>query len=253
MALRQRAPGIGWNRREHGAGLAEGASEQRPEGLAHQRGGIETEQLARGTVGALHHRLVVEKEHRVGEGVERRLPFARRLGEQAVRRAGAQQRPHGRDEHRGVDGMGEVGVGTLLQPASAVGVRGVARRQMQHGDERTAGIAAQLLHDVEAGHVGEIHVEHDDVGVGLHGVERLPSRRRLVDVEPRRAEDAGRGVAVRLGVVDDEHARSLTGRLSHAPPPRAGCRAARRARSAIPPPVRSGARRCRRAARRACA
>ncbi len=62
-----------------------------------------------------------------------------------------------------------------------------------------------VVEQVEAGAIGELDVEHDNVGVVLaNRFESLGRRRRGEDGHPLLAEDAAKGVADGFFVVDDQ-------------------------------------------------
>ena len=140
-------------------------------------------------VGVLVHRELAGADHRLLVGLHR----------------AAQDRLDARDDLVEAERLGDVVVAAGVEAGDLV-LGLVLRREEE--DRRGVAGAAQALGDAEPVHVGEHHVEDDQVGFLLEdGRDRLGAVGDGPDLEPGESEARDEQVAdVRL-VVDDEDAR----------------------------------------------
>jgi hypothetical protein len=105
---------------------------------------------------------------------------------------------------REAEGLGDVVVAAEAEAADLV-VGGVARGQ--EDDRHAAALGAEPARDLEALHVGQHHVEHDQIGLERrHRDERLGAGARRLDGEALEAQGHRDDVDDVGLVVDDEHA-----------------------------------------------
>src|SRR3954462_11858066 len=178
---------------------------EHPAGAARHRAG-DLELNERGLEALLRqlHR-ALGRVHPQAGGLDRRLGLA-----VAGRHAGAPQRglhaqaelPH---RERLCDGV----VGAELEPEDLVDLLALGA---EHDDRDALPLGAQPPADLEAVHLGQHHVEHDEVE-GLLGEarERLAPVRRVHDLIAVALEREGQERLDRLLVVDEEDARGTVG------------------------------------------
>ena len=171
--------------------------------------GCQLEHGRKGTVALEHGTRAVEQRDAVGDGVEGGLPLA---GQRAHRLLGPPHPPErvdGRDQHRRLHRLREVGVGSALEAERAVTGAHERRRQVDDGDRRRRRVGLDATTYLEAAHVGQVDVEQHDGGFVRHcDLQGLVPPRRLPHVETRLLEDLGARVAPGCVVVDVEQQRA---------------------------------------------
>ncbi len=117
-----------------------------------------------------------------------------------------QHGPHAGHELAEPEGLGHVVAGAELEPEDDVDL-GVARRDH---DDRHGLEAAHLLADLDAGLVGEHHVEQDEVGVdAVEEAQCLVPVAGRLDGEALAGQARRQRLAIGLLVVDHEHEWSV--------------------------------------------
>jgi hypothetical protein len=171
------------------------------------RGQWPAKQVAQGAVAAADDAVDVGQGDRVADGVEGDAPFPGRL----LGLADAQQRPHRGQQLARLDRLDEVTVGAPLQPPRAVAAVDVDRRHVQH---RRAGGGRMRLNaaaDLEAVDVGQVPVEHDEVGLLRRQAEGVVAGGRFQHLEAFAAEDAAKQAAVGVVVIDEQNGGGSAG------------------------------------------
>src|SRR4051794_870751 len=179
--------------REHPAGAAR-----------HRAEDLELDERGLDELAAQLHRALGRIDPQAG-GIDRRLGLA-----VAGRHAGAPQRGlHARAELPHRERLGDVVVGAELEPEDLVDLLALGA---EHDDRDALPLGAQPPADLEAVHLGQHHVEHDEVE-GLLGEarERLAPVRRVHDLIAVALEREGQERLDRLLVVDEEDARGTVG------------------------------------------
>ncbi len=145
-------------------------------------------------------------------GLTQRLLARERLAQRLLRVTHPQQCSHGRHQHGGIDGLRQAGVGASFERLHRVAFLDVRGGHLQH-ERRLDSALLQLLADFPSVRVGELGVEHDDIGrVRVDEDERLGAGPGLEDLEARVSQGPALGVAIGGGVVDDDDAN---GRCTH--------------------------------------
>ncbi len=164
-------------------------------------------QVAEGLVAFMHLQLGVHHGNRRRHAGEDFAKACLALAQCALGVAHAQQGAQGGQQHVGVDGVNQVGVGTGVQPSNDVATLDRRGRHMNHRQQGRAWVLTQQPDNVEAAHVRQVHVQ--DQGVDLAVADQrqaLAARAGLQYLIPVHRQPPAHGIAGGNVVIDDQQA-----------------------------------------------